>query len=140
MRLFGGVDVDETISGIVIGKVGEVALCKLAGAPIDTAMRDDGDGGKDVRLPCGSVQVKTSRKIRPGLVRDPVEQVDWFVFATWSGLEPNVLLHGYASRSQIASLPSVPSYRGSWMNKEVSFFTLRPVEQLIKIRPIGDVL
>lgn len=141
MRMFGGVEVDGTNAGIVVGKVGEVAMCKLAGVPVDLALRDRGDGGKDLPLPSGSVQVKTSRKPFPTrMVRDPVEQCDWFVFTTWNGLAANVSVDGYASRAALSRLPSVWAPSGQWMNKEIHLSKLLPVRQLLKIRPIGEVL
>ena len=33
MTLYAGVAVDSTVAGIVIGKVAEVAMCRLAGVP-----------------------------------------------------------------------------------------------------------
>lgn len=141
MRLFGGIEVDRTHAGIVIGKVGEVAMCKLAGAPVDLAMKDRGDGGKDLPLPSGSVQVKTSRKSFPTrFVRDPAEACDWFVFASWNGLGPSVSIDGYVSRPALVRLPLVPAPAGNWMNIEVHVCDLLPIRQLLKIRPIREVL
>lgn len=141
MRLFGGIDVDRTNAGLVIGKVGEVAMCKLAGVPVDLALKDRGDGGKDLPLPSGSVQVKTSRKaFQSRMVRDPVEQCDWFVFAVWDGRSHVVSIDGYVSRAVLNRLPSVPSPAGPWVNKEIPVSSLLPIRQLLKIRPIGEVL
>jgi len=141
MTLFGGIDVDSSTAGIVIGKVGEAAMCILAGQPIDLALKDRGDGGRDLSLPCGSVQVKTSRKrYANNLVREPVEQCDWFVFATWDGTTPVVEIDGYASRAVVASMPIEPSRRGSWMNREVPYDALRPIRSLLAIRPISEVV
>lgn len=141
MRLLGGIDVDRTHAGLVIGKVGEVAMCKLAGVPVDLALKDRGDGGRDLPLPSGSVQVKTSRKPFPTrMVRDPVEQCDWFVFAMWNGLRTTVSLDGYVSRAVLLRLPSVWAPSGQWMNKEIHVSRLLPIRQLLKIRPIDEVL
>lgn len=141
MTMFGGIDVDRTSAGIVIGKVGEVAMCRLAGVPVDLALKDRGDGGKDLPLPSGSVQVKTSRKSFPTrMVRDRVEQCDWFVFAVWDGLCSIVKLDGYVSRAALARLPSVPAPAGNWLNKEIPISSLLPIRQLLKIRPIREVV
>jgi hypothetical protein len=141
MRLYGGIDVDGTHAGLVIGKVGEIAMCKLSGVAVDLALKDRGDGGKDLPLPSGSVQVKTSRRpFRTRMVRDPVEQCDWFVFATWNGLRQMVSVEGYVSRPSLLRLPIVPSPRGEWMNREISLSSLLPIRQLLKIRPIKEVL
>lgn len=141
MRLYGGVDADQAHVGIVIGKVGEIAMCKLSGVPVDLALRDRGDGGKDLPLPSGSVQVKTSRRKFPTrMVRDPVEVCDWFVFVTWAGIGPMVSIDGYVSRAALVCLPSVWSPRGEWMNKEIHVSSLLPIRQLLKIRPIDEVL
>jgi len=141
MRLFGGIDVDGTNAGLVIGKVGEVAMCKLANAPVDLALKDRGDGGKDLPLPSGSVQVKTSRgSFRTRLVRDPVELCDWFAFATWNGLTSTVSIEGYVSRSALLREPVIPAKRGQWMNREISVSSLLPIRQLLKIRPISEAL
>lgn len=141
MRLFGGIDVDRTHAGLVIGKVGEVAMCKLANVPVDLALKDRGDGGKDLPLPSGSVQVKTSRRPFPTrMVRDPVERCDWFVFAMWNGLRPTVSIDGYVSRAVLVGLPLVWAPSGEWMNREIHVSSLLPIRQLLKIRPIGEVL
>jgi hypothetical protein len=141
MRLFGGIDVDRAIAGLVIGKVGEVAMCRLSGVAVDLALKDRGDGGRDLPLPSGSVQVKTTRKsYRTRMVRDPVERCDWFVFAVWDGLCSVVTVDGYASRAALARLESVPAPAGNWMNKEIPVSSLLPIRQLLKIRPIREVL
>lgn len=141
MRLLGGIDADRTHCGMTIGKVGELAMCKLAGVPVDLALTHQGDGGKDLRLPCGSVQVKTSRKRYPTrMVRDPVELCDWFAFATWSGLSQTVAIDGYVSRAVLARLPSEWAPSREWMNKEIHVSSLLPIRQLLKIRPIQEVL
>lgn len=141
MTLYGGIEVERDIAGLTVGKVGEVAVCKLAGVSLDLALKDRGDDGKDLRLPSGSVQVKTSRKPFPTrLVREPVELCDWFVFAVWDGLSSVVNVDGYISRSGIICLSSVMARRGRWINKEVPVVRLLPVRQLLKIRPIHEVL
>jgi hypothetical protein len=141
MKLLGGVDVDGATAGIVIGKVGEVAMCRLAGVEVDLVLKDRGDGGKDLSLPCGRLQVKTGRKcFATRLVRDPVERVDWFVFATWSGLSKSVSIDGYISHAAVIRFPLYPAKRGTWMNREVPEQRLRPIRSLLKIRPIDEVL
>ena len=141
MRLFGGIDVDRANAGIVIGKVGEIAMCKLAGAPVDLALKDRGDGGKDLPLPSGSVQVKTSRKSFPTrFVRDPAEPCDWFVFASWNGMRPAVSIDGYVSRAVLVQRHPVPAPSGDWMNREIHVCDLLPIRQLLRIRPIREVL
>jgi len=141
MRLFGGIDVDGTNAGLVIGKVGEVAMCKLANVPVDLALKDRGDGGKDLPLPSGSVQVKTSRRNFPTrLVRNPIEACDWFAFATWGGLIGTVSIEGYVSRAALLREPVIPAKRGQWMNREISVSSLLPIRQLLKIRPISEAL
>jgi len=141
MRLYGGIQVDSTHAGLVIGKIGEMAMCKLSNSPVDLALKDRGDGGKDLPLPSGSVQVKTSRKAFPTrMVRDPVEQCDWFVFATWSGLSSTVSVDGYVSRAAMLRLNVVQSPKGSWMNREIESASLLPIRQLLRIRPISEAL
>ena len=84
------------------------------------ASQDRGDGGKDLPLPSGSVQVKTSRSPFPTrLVRDPFERCDWFVFAMWNGMRPSVSIDGYVSRAALAQMPLVSSPRGKWMNRQI---------------------
>ena len=140
-RLYGGFDVDSSIAGIVIGKVAECALCKLAGVPIDLALRDHGDGGKDLELPCGPTQVKASQKpYASKFIRDPIEQVPWFVFAKWNGKESQVSIEGYISRAGLMRLDVVSSPRGGWMNREVPMTSLLPVRSLLRIRPTCEVL
>lgn len=141
MKLFGGIDVDGTTAGIVIGKVGEIAMCRLAEVHVDLALKDSGDGGKDLSLPCGRVQVKTGRKpFSSRLVRDPIERVDWFVFATWSGLSGSVSIDGYIAYAAVLLFPLCPAKRGTWMNREVPMSRLRPIRPLLSIRPIDEVL
>jgi len=141
MRLYGGFYADASTAGLVIGKVAECAVCKLAGVSIDLALRDRGDGGKDLQLPCGDTQVKASRKAYASkFIRDPIEQVPWFVFATWDGKGANVFVDGYISRAALMRLDVVPSPRGGWMNREVPLTSLLPVRSLLRIRPISEVL
>lgn len=139
--LYGGIDADRATVGIVIGKVGEMAVCKISGVATDLALRDRGDGGKDLPLPSGSVQVKTaSGSFATRFVRHPAEACDWFVFATWSGLTRDVRIDGYVSRAALSRVPTVASPRGEWMNKEIHVTDLLPIRQLLKIRPISEVL
>lgn len=74
------------------------------------------------------------------MVRDPIERCDWFVFAMWNGLRPTVSIDGYVSRSALVSLPLALAPSGEWMNREVHVSSLLPIRQLLKIRPIGEVL
>ncbi len=141
MTLYGGVLADDTVAGIVIGKVAEVAMCRLAGCPADLALKDAGDGGRDLLLPCGATQVKASRKkYQNKLVREPFENVDWFVFATWDGSTSQVLIDGYISKAAMSRMEVVPSPRGPWMNRQVSVCELLPIRSLLRIRPIDEVL
>jgi len=141
MRFLGGIDVDSTHAGMVIGKVVEVAMCRLAGVPVDLALRERGDGGTDLVLPCGVVQVKASRKAFPTrFVRDPIESVDWFVFGNWSGISRTVSIDGYLSHASVSRIPLRWSPRGSWMNREVPTWKLHPIRSLLKIRPIQELL
>jgi ATP-dependent helicase YprA (DUF1998 family) len=141
MTLYGGVAVDNTVAGIVIGKVAEVAMCRLAGVPVDLALRERGDGGRDLLLPCGVTQVKASRKsYETKLVREPFEAAEWFVFATWKGTDSTVWIDGYVSRAAMSRMEVVPSVRGGWMNREVPVSELLPIRSLLKIRPISEVL
>jgi hypothetical protein len=141
MKLYGGVSVDGTVAGIVIGKVAEIAMCRLAGVPVDLALRERGDGGRDLLLPCGVTQVKTSRKpYKTKLVREPFEMAEWFVFATWGGTLSTVDIDGYVSRAAMSRMAVVPSIRGGWMNREVPVSELLPIRSLLKIRPINEVL
>lgn len=141
MRFLGGIDADSTHAGIVIGKVVEVAMCRLAGVPVDLALRERGDGGTDLVLPCGVVQVKASRKaFATRFVRDPIESVDWFVFGNWSGISRTVSIDGYLSHAAVSRIPLSWSPRGSWMNREVPTWKLHPIRSLLKIRPIQELL
>ena len=141
MTLFGGHWVESHECSTVIGKVGEVAICILAGAELDTAIRRSGDGGKDLLLPCGSVQVKTSKgNSTEKLVRDPPETCDWFVFCRWDGVSPYVFVDGYVSRCALLARPPQRSRRGRWNNRVVMSAELRPVRSLLAIRPIGEVI
>lgn len=141
MTLYGGVSVDNTVAGIVIGKVAEVAMCRLACVPVDLALRDRGDGGRDLLLPCGVTQVKASRKAFPTkLVREPFEAAEWFVFATWCGTSSSVAIDGYVSRAAMSRMAVAASSRGGWMNREVPVSELLPIRSLLKIRPISEVL
>lgn len=141
MRLYGGFHADRSTAGIIIGKVAECAVCKLANVPIDLAFRAHGDGGKDLQLPCGAVQVKASTKAYPSkFIRYPLEQVPWFVFATWSGKDSRVCVEGYISRASLMRLNVVPAPGGGWKNREVPVNKLMPVRSLLRIRPIREVL
>lgn len=138
--LFGGHRVESHECSTVIGKIGEVAMCLLAGEEVDTAIRRSGDGGKDLRLRCGSVQVKTSASnSTEKLVKDPPEMCDWFVFARWDGAIPYVFVDGYISRSLLFTREPQKSHRGSWMNRVVMSSELRPIRSLLAIRPISEV-
>lgn len=134
-----GIEVDKDIAGTVIGKVAERVMCRLADVPFDDAIRRGGDGGKDLRLPCGTTQVKASRSGRH-LVRVPAERVDWFVFAKWNGTDQHVSIDGYISRSTLCRTEPEPSTRGNWMNYAVSPDMLHPIRSLLRIRPIGEAL
>lgn len=139
--LFGGHRVESHECSTVIGKIGEVAMCILAGEKVDTAIRRSGDGGKDLRLPCGSVQVKTSSSnSTEKLVKDPPEMCDWFVFVRWDGVCPVVFVDGYISRSFLFNREPQKSRRGSWMNRVVMCSELRPIRSLLAIRPISEVI
>lgn len=141
MTLFGGVSVDDTVAGIVIGKVAEVAVCRLAGVPVDLALKEGGDGGRDLLLPCGSTQVKASTRLfATKLVREPFERVEWFVFATWDGTTSNVAIDGYVSKAAMSRMKVLPSPRGNWMNRQVPASDLLPIRSLLRIRPIDEVL
>lgn len=143
MRLFGGVSVDDTVAGIVIGKVAEVAVCSLAGVSVDLALKQGGDGGRDLLLPCGSTQVKASRRsFDTKLVREPFENVDWFVFATWNGLTSSVSVDGYISKAAMSRMKVLPSPRknATWMNRQIPACELLPIRSLLRIRPISEVL
>lgn len=141
MTLFGGVAVDNTVAGIVIGKVAEVAVCRLAGVPVDLALNEGGDGGRDLLLQCGPTQVKASRKsFDTKFVREPFEQADWFVFATWSGITSSVSVDGYISKAAMSRMKVLPSVRGQWMNRQVPACEMLPIRSLLRIRPISEVL
>lgn len=141
MTLYGGLAVDSTLAGIVIGKVAEVAMCRLASVPVDLALKERGDGGRDLTLPCGATQVKAARKdFTTKLVREPFEQVDWFVFATWGGETSSVSIDGYISKAAMSRMPVRPAKRGHWMNREVPVAELLPIRSLLRIRPIDEVL
>lgn len=139
LMLRWGIKAEKEIAGTVIGKVGESAMCRLAGVRLDDVIRRGGDGGKDLPLPCGSTQVKTSRTGRH-LVRVPAERADWFVFATWNGTSPHVAVDGYIGRPSLVRHKPQPSDRGNWMNYEVFSSSLYPIRSLLRIRPIREVL
>jgi hypothetical protein len=135
-RVLGG-----DIAGTVVGKVGECAMCKLAGVALDVAFRRGGDGGRDLPLPCGSVQVKTAKgSYDSRYVRIPAERADWFVFGNWSGSEYRVSIDGYLSRAVLCRSPEVGSSRGSWMNYSVSTSRLHPIRSLLRIKPVSEVV
>lgn len=143
MTLLGGVAVDDTVAGIVIGKVAEIAVCRLAGVSVDLALKEGGDGGRDLLLPCGTTQVKASRKsFNTRLVREPFEKVEWFVFATWNGLTSSVSVDGYVSKAAMSRMEVLPSPRpnANWMNRQVPACELLPIRSLLRIRPIDEVL
>jgi hypothetical protein len=141
MSLFGGVAVDSTVAGIVIGKVAEVAMCRLSSVPIDLALRETGDGGCDLLLPCGTTQVKASRRpFATKFVREPFEHVDWFVLATWSGQTSSVSVEGYVSRAAMGRMEIASSPCGRWMNRQIPTHELLPIRSLLRIRPIHEVL
>ena len=139
--LFGGNKVESHECPIVVGKIGEVAMCILAGVSVDTAIRNRGDGGKDLSLPCGLVQVKTAmNNLTDKLVKDPPEMCDWFVFARWNGCEKIVFVDGYISRSSLCNRSPKQSHRGNWLNLVVAQQELRPIRSLLAIRPIVEVI
>lgn len=141
MEFYGGAVADKTLSPMVLGKVAELAVCKLAGVPVDFELRSCGDGGKDLVLPCGSTQVKASTKrYATKFVKEPPENVDWFVFATWNGITRFVEVDGYVARAVVARLPVVQSPAGRWFNREVPLSSLRPIRSLLSIRPICEVI
>lgn len=135
----GGERVEKDIAGTVIGKVAEIAMCRLAGVEPDLAIRRGGDGGRDLPLPCGKVQVKASMKGR-NLVRVNAEQVPWFVFAKWDGVSANVEILGYLSRQRVIEFAPVKSHLGNWLNHEIPCSSLLPIRSLLRIRPIDEVL
>lgn len=135
----GGERVEKDIAGTVIGKVAEIAMCRLAGVDPDLAIHRGSDGGKDLPLPCGKVQVKASMKGR-NLVRLPAEQVPWFVFAKWDGVSANVDILGYLSRSRLVQFAPVGSHRGNWLNHEIPCSSLLPIRSLLRIKPISEGL
>jgi|688.fasta_scaffold52402_7 hypothetical protein len=129
------------IAGTVLGKVGECAMCKLSGVALDVALRLGGDGGSDLPLPCGSVQVKTTqRDYDSRFVRIPAERADWFVFAHWSGSGYLVSIDGYLSRAVVCRSETVGSSSGAWTNYSVSTSRFHPIRSLLRIRPVSEVL
>lgn len=141
LSVFSGHVLESHESPIVVGKIGEVAMCILSGVEVDTAVRRRGDGGHDLRLPCGSVQVKTAtRTYTSKLVKHPAEMSDWFVFATWDVQQRFVFVEGYVSREFVVRQIIEPSPRGSWMNHVVKCSDLRPIRSLLSIKPIFEVI
>jgi hypothetical protein len=141
LRLRDGRVLEQDIAGTVVGKAGEAALCKIAGQSIDIALRTGGDGGRDLPLPCGHVQVKTFQKdYASRILRIPAENVPWFAFAKWDGREECVSLEGYLSHAAICRSPHVPSPRGNWMNYQIDKSRLHPIRSLLRIRPISEVM
>jgi hypothetical protein len=141
LKLPDGRALGGDIAGTVVGKVGECAMCRLAGVALDLAFRRGGDGGSDLPLPCGSVQVKTSKgSYDSRYVRVPAERADWFVFGNWSGSEYRVSIDGYLSRAVLCRSPEVGSSRGAWMNYSVSTSRLHPIRSLLQIKPVSEVV
>jgi len=141
LKLPDGRALGGDIAGTVVGKVGECAMCRLAGVALDLAFRRGGDGGSDLPLPCGSVQVKTSKgSYDSRYVRVPAERADWFVFANWSAADYRVSIDGYLSRAVVCRSPEVGSSRGPWMNYTVSTSRLNPIRSLLRIQPISEVV
>lgn len=138
-----GIDVGTDYAGTVVGKVGEIAMCKLCGVSPDLAIRRRGDGGEDLRIPCGPVQVKTATgNFSVRLVRLPAENVPWFVFATWLDYSHEVLVHGYMHKSLIERQPVGRAKKngGGWRNYEVPLDHLYPIASLLKYRPIAGAV
>lgn len=133
------IKVEKDISGSVVGFIGQIAMCKIAGVPWDDKIRGSGDGGVDLLLPCGRTQVKT-RRGGTHYVKVPAERVEWFVFATWNGTDPSVAIDGYLSRASVCRHEHRPSPVGSWLNHEVEREALHPIRSLLQIRPIAEVL
>jgi len=141
LKLPDGRSLGGDIAGTVVGKVGECAMCRLAGVALDVAFRRGGDGGSDLPLPCGSVQAKTSKgSYDSRYVRIPAERADWFVFANWSGSDYRVAIDGYLSRAVVCRSPEVGSSRGLWMNYSVSTSRLHPIRSLLRIKPVSEVV
>jgi hypothetical protein len=140
-KLPDGRALGRDIAGTVLGKAGECAMCKLAGVALDLAFRRGGDGGRDLPLPCGSVQVKTAKSNYDSrYVRVPAERADWFVLANWSGSDYRVSIDGYLSRAFVCRSPEVGSSLGRWMNYTVSTSRLNPIRSLLRIQPISEVV
>lgn len=139
-----GLLVNRALACVVVGKLGEIALCSLAGVAVDFAIHDGSDNGVDVVLPCGTVQVKTSTSqdaVR--MVRSPAESADYFVFASLDlkdGLLGRwVYLDGYIKRISVCRCPKQDScktdFRGNPVceNFVVATTSLYPIRSLLSI-------
>ena len=141
MTLFGGHHAESHFSGLAIGKVAEWYAAYLFGVEIDLRFLPMGDGGVDLRLPCGPSQVKNGNKRRM-LVKIGSRELwksDWFIATKWDGSEPFVSVLGYAHKQQVVDAP-IENGKGPWKNHVVSVDTLKPISTLLQIRPVSEVM
>ena len=136
-----GVTVQQEHACTVVGKVGEMALCKLANVEPDMDIHTFGDGGGDVRLPCGIVQAKTTTSDYPTRwVRHPIENADWFSFQVWEPGSEQVTIDGYASRPAVESCELRRSPRGDWLNRDVPVSMFKPITSLLAFKSISEAM
>lgn len=136
-----GVHVRQEYACTVVGKIGEMALCKLANVEPDMDIHAFGDGGGDVRLPCGVVQAKTTTSDYPTRwVRHPIENADWFAFLVWAPGSTEATVDGYASRPAVESCRLVNSPRGNWWNRDVPVAMFKPITSLLAFRSISEAM
>lgn len=136
-----GVNVKQEHACTVVGKVGEMAFCKAANVEPDMDIHSFGDGGGDVRLPCGVVQAKTTTSDYPTRwVRHPIENADWFCFLVWEPGSNVATIDGYTSKPAVESCELRSSPRGSWMNRDVPVSMLNPIETLLSYKSIEEAI
>ncbi len=143
-----GIYIDKPHACTVVGKLGEIALCRLAQVPVDFAIHKESDNGVDLVLPSGTVQVKTATgRDAVRYVRRHAERADYFAFASLdirNGLcGRSVYLDGYLKKSLVRKCKQQPSShtddRGNPVceNFVVPIIKLYPIRSLLRIPAIS---
>jgi hypothetical protein len=136
-----GVHVPHEYACTVVGKIGEIALCRLAGVEPDMVIHTFGDAGSDLLLPCGVVQAKTTTQNYPSRwVRDPIEKAHWFCFLVWETDTNFVTVDGCLSRAAVQSCELRHSPIGDWLNRDVPVSLLKPITGLLAFKSISEAM
>jgi hypothetical protein len=142
MKLFGGHQTQSDFTGLAVGKVAEWYVAKMFGVEIDLRFLPHGDGGVDLRLPCGPSQVKNSDSMARMLVKLGSKELrfaDWFIATKWDGVEPFVHVLGFVHRQQVMESP-VQDGTGNWKNYVVLATAMRPIGGLLSIRSLTEAI